>query len=135
MVAKTNRAFDRDAEEQQLIQEIRESALPLSDEIDLDPLMDRIGDTITTLRRAGIEGPLPADAVTASGSGLDPDITPAHAQLQIARVAAARSLPVETVAELVAANTETPAIGFFGEPRVNVLKLNFALDAIVAPGG
>jgi K+-transporting ATPase ATPase C chain len=98
-------------------------------------LMDRIGETVTTLRSTGIEGPLPADAVTASGSGLDPDISPAYAELQIARVAAARSLPVETVDQLVAGNTEAPFLGFFGEPRVNVLKLNLALDAIVAPGG
>lgn len=98
-------------------------------------LMDRIDETITTLRGTGAEGSLPADAVTASGSGLDPDISPAYAALQIARVAAARSLPVETVDQLVAANTETPFLGFFGEPRVNVLKLNLALDAIVAPGG
>jgi len=98
-------------------------------------LMDRIGETITTLRGTGVVGPLPADAVTASGSGLDPDISPAYATLQTARVAAARSLPVETVDQLVAANTETPFLGFFGEPRVNVLKLNLALDAIVAPGG
>ena len=98
-------------------------------------LMDRIGETITTLRGTGAEGSLPADAVTASGSGLDPDISPAYAALQIARVAAARSLPVEAVDQLVAANTETPFLGFFGEPRVNVLKLNLALDAIVAPGG
>lgn len=98
-------------------------------------LMDRIGETITALRGTGIERPLPADAVTASGSGLDPDISPAYAALQIARVAAARSLPVETVTELIAANAEAPFLGFFGEPRVNVLKLNLALDALVAPGG
>ena len=98
-------------------------------------LMDRIGESIGTLRSTGVEGALPADAVTASGSGLDPDISPAYARLQVARVAQARSLPVETVDQLVAGNTEAPALGFFGEPRVNVLKLNLALDAIVAPGG
>ena len=97
-------------------------------------LMDRIAETIASLRGTGIEGALPADAVTASGSGLDPDISPAYARAQIARVAASRSLPVETVDQLVAANTEAPALGFFGEPRVNVLKLNLALDAIVASG-
>jgi len=97
-------------------------------------LMDRIAETIASLRGTGVEGALPADAVTASGSGLDPDISPAYARAQIARVAASRSLPVETVDQLVAANTEAPALGFFGEPRVNVLKLNLALDAIVAPG-
>ncbi|MGN6159212.1 MAG: potassium-transporting ATPase subunit KdpC [Devosia sp.] len=98
-------------------------------------LMDRVTGSIGALRATGIEGPLPADAVTASGSGLDPDISPAYAALQIARVASARSLPVETVTQLVAANAEAPFLGFFGEPRVNVLKLNIALDALVAPGG
>lgn len=98
-------------------------------------LMDRIGETIGTLRAAGIDGAVPTDAVTASGSGLDPDISPAYARLQVARIARERGLPVETVEQLVAANTEMPVLGFFGEARVNVLKLNLALDAIGAPGG
>lgn len=74
--------------------------------------------------------PVPADAVTASGSGLDPHISPATARLQIARVAAARRLPPETVAVLVTCAIESPQWGFLGDPRVNVLRLNLALDGL-----
>ncbi|MDJ1157325.1 potassium-transporting ATPase subunit KdpC [Chelatococcus sp. SYSU_G07232] len=73
---------------------------------------------------------LPADAVTASGSGLDPHISPAHALLQASRVARARGLPVDRVEALVAAHTEGRTFGILGEPRVNVLLLNRALDAL-----
>lgn len=97
-------------------------------------LMDRIGGTIESLNAAGMTGPLPGDAVTASGSGLDPDISPAYAALQVARVAAARTLPEDQVAALVAANTEGPMLGFMGETRVNVLRLNLALDALKPAG-
>lgn len=73
---------------------------------------------------------VPADAVTTSGSGLDPDISPANANDQIARVAAARHLPAERVAALVAQATQAPALGVLGDARVNVLRLNLALDAM-----
>jgi K+-transporting ATPase ATPase C chain len=73
---------------------------------------------------------IPPDAVTSSGSGLDPDISPANAQIQVARVAAARHLPVATVESLVSQNTTGRDIGFLGEPGVNVLKLNIALDEL-----
>jgi K+-transporting ATPase ATPase C chain len=72
---------------------------------------------------------VPADAVTASASGLDPYISPAYAQIQIARVARVRGLTTPRVAELVAENTQGRILGFLGEPRVNVLQLNVALAA------
>jgi K+-transporting ATPase ATPase C chain len=73
-------------------------------------------------------GPIPADIVTASGSGLDPHISPAAADAQAARVATARGVPVDTVRQQIAAHTEGRQMGIFGEPRVNVLMLNLALD-------
>lgn len=77
-------------------------------------------------------GPVPADAVTTSASGLDPDISPENALAQVARVAAARSLPADQVASLVADHTAGRLFGFIGEPRVNVLALNLALDKMSA---
>ncbi|MGW6688602.1 potassium-transporting ATPase subunit KdpC [Streptomyces sp. NPDC054961] len=73
---------------------------------------------------------IPADAVTSSGSGLDPDISPAYAKLQLHRVAQKNGLPVATVARLVADHTRARTLGFMGEPRVNVLELNVALKAL-----
>jgi len=90
-------------------------------------LANRIGETVKTLEAAGVET-VPADLATASGSGLDPHISPASAQAQIARVAAARGLSEARVAALVLQHTEEPMLGFLGEPTVNVLLLNIALD-------
>ncbi|HYA17787.1 MAG TPA: potassium-transporting ATPase subunit KdpC [Bryobacteraceae bacterium] len=73
-------------------------------------------------------GPIPADAITASGSGLDPEISPANAFAQASRVAKARGMSLDKVENLIRANTEGRQLGVLGEPRVNVLKLNLALD-------
>ena len=78
---------------------------------------------------------IPSDAVTASGSGLDPDISPANAAIQVDRVAAARHLPVSEVKALVAEHTQGRQLGFLGEPTVNVLELNIALDELSAKSG
>lgn len=96
-------------------------------------LIDRVKSDVVALRKAGA-GTIPADAVTTSASGLDPHISPAYAALQIARVAAARNLPEARVRALVGAAVERPVLGFLGEPLVNVLRLNLALDATL-PGG
>jgi potassium-transporting ATPase KdpC subunit len=77
-----------------------------------------------------VSAPVPIDAVTSSGSGLDPQISPENARLQAARVAAARGLPISRVLELVAARTQGRGLGFLGEPGLNVLELNLALDQI-----
>ena len=92
-------------------------------------LVDRVKGDIEALRKGdGLTGPVPADAVTTSGSGLDPDISPAYAKAQVARVAKARNVPEAQVAALVEANTAGRLFGILGEPRVNVLALNLDLD-------
>lgn len=73
---------------------------------------------------------IPVDAVVTSASGIDPDISPAYAQLQARRVAAVRHLPLSTVQNLISENTDGRGLGFFGEPGVNVLELNLALDKL-----
>ncbi|MFD9006827.1 potassium-transporting ATPase subunit C [Streptomyces sp. NPDC059582] len=77
---------------------------------------------------------VPAEAVTSSGSGLDPDISPEYADLQVHRIAERNDLPVAQVEKLVEDHTEGRTLGFIGEPRVNVLELNIALKALVAKG-
>lgn len=81
--------------------------------------------------REGVaESDVPADAVTASASGLDPDISPAYASIQVERVAAARKLPASEVRGLVAEHTRGPDLGYLGDPTVNVVELNLALDRL-----
>ncbi len=75
-------------------------------------------------------GDIPVDAVTTSASGIDPDITPANAALQSRRIAAVRHLPLATVQKLIKDNTDSRSLGFLGEPGVNVLELNLALDNV-----
>ena len=93
-------------------------------------LAQAVADRIAALRAADPSNtaPVPVDLVTASGSGLDPHITPAAAAYQVARVAHARNLSETQVQELVAAHTEGRTFGVLGEPRVNVLQINLALD-------
>jgi K+-transporting ATPase ATPase C chain len=96
-------------------------------------LIDRVKEDAAKFRAENptFTGPIPADIVTASASGLDPHISPAAAEAQAGRVAAARGVPADTVRQLIAAHTEGRQLGIFGEPRVNVLQLNLALDSAV----
>ena len=93
-------------------------------------LIDRVKASVEQFRKENPEytGPIPADLLTASGSGLDPEISPAAAEAQAARIAQARHTTVEQVRQLIAVHTTAPNLGLLGEPRVNVLELNLALD-------
>lgn len=91
-------------------------------------LIDRVSASVTTLKSENPSAPIPVDLVTASGSGLDPDISPAAAAFQVPRVARERGISQDDVAALVKKHTKPPQFGFLGEPRVNVLELNLDLD-------
>lgn len=91
-------------------------------------LIERVKSDVARLQAENPGTPVPVDLVTTSASGLDPDISPAAAEFQIPRVARARGLTVDAVRQLVAEHTRGRTLGFLGEPRVNVLELNLALD-------
>ncbi len=93
-------------------------------------LVDRVQADLKKFRdeNPAFTGPVPADLLAGSGSGLDPDISPASADAKVARVAGARGMTADALRQLVAAHTEDRQFGLLGEPRVNVLKLNLALD-------
>ena len=95
-------------------------------------LIDRVQGDIDTLKKENSAAPVPADLVTTSASGLDPHISPEAALFQVARIAKARNLPEDRIRQLVADHTEGRLLGLLGEPRVNVLLLNLALDHLAA---
>ena len=95
-------------------------------------LADRLKEDVDKLRGENPNAAVPVDLVTTSASGLDPNVSPEAAQFQVPRVAKARNLPEDQVKQLVTANTEGRLLGLLGEPRVNVLALNLALDRMAA---
>jgi K+-transporting ATPase ATPase C chain len=94
-------------------------------------LIDAISRRVDALRQSTGNGPIPVDLVTASASGLDPDISPAAAEFQVARVATARGLTPDAIRAAVGRHTEQPALGFLGQARVHVLELNLDLDGLL----
>ena len=130
---------DFDGVKDRLVHYSAENDLPLETSVPLDRFMNSKGelDDVKLINAFNDETaplviaaktPIPADAVTGSGSGLDPDISPRNAGIQAGRVARARGVPVDRVRTLVAAHTSGRALGVLGEPHVNVLELNLALD-------
>ncbi len=94
-------------------------------------LIDRVVASVDEYRAANGDAPIPVDLITTSASGFDPHISPAAADYQVGRVAAARGMSAEAVREIVDRHTEGPLLGFLGQPRVNVLELNLDLDGLL----
>ena len=136
---KKNEVVDFDGIKNRIVHYCVDNGLPYDSSMPLDGFKDAQGnlDDVKLIKAFNDDKaplvftprtPIPADAVTASASGLDPHISPANAQAQAARVAKARGVSVEQVQEVIAQHTEGRTLGFFGEPRVNVLELNLDLD-------
>jgi len=104
------------------------SNLGPTSEVLISAVGTRVADAVSV--EGATKGAVPVDMVTASASGLDPDISPDNAYLQVARVAKARGMSADSLKTLVAQHTKARDLGFLGEPRVNVLELNLALDAL-----
>jgi potassium-transporting ATPase KdpC subunit len=136
---KKNEVVDFDGISLRIVHYCIENEIPYESSVPLDRFKDASGglDDVKLIKAFNDDkaplvftpkAPISADAVTGSASGLDPHISPDFAQAQAARVAKARGIPVEQANQLVAKFTESPDLGLLGEPRVNVLKLNLALD-------
>jgi potassium-transporting ATPase KdpC subunit len=136
---KNNEVVDFDGINLRIVHYCVENEIPYDSSVSLDQFKDARGelDDVKLIKAFNDEkaplvftpkAPIPADAVTASSSGLDPHITPANADVQAARVAKARNVPVDQVKTLIVQSTENADLGFLGEPRVNVPILNVALD-------
>jgi hypothetical protein len=139
MDEKKNEVVDFDGISLRIVHYCVENDIPYESSVPLDRFKDASGglDDVKLIKafnddKAPLvftpEAPIPADAVTASASGLDPHISPDSAQAQAPRVAKARGISSEQATQLIAQFTEGPTLGILGEPRVNVLKLNLALD-------
>jgi potassium-transporting ATPase KdpC subunit len=136
---KKNEFIDFDGVSLRIVHYCVENGIPYESSVPLDQFRDANGglDDVKLIKAFNKDKapltftpktPIPADAVTGSASGLDPDISPANAAAQAARVAKARGVPVERVNQLIVRFTEPPSLGLLGDPRVNVLQLNMALD-------
>jgi K+-transporting ATPase ATPase C chain len=136
---KKNEVVDFDGIDDRIVHYCVDNDIPYESSVPLDQFKDSQGnlDDVKLIKAFNDDKTplaftpkelIPQDAVTASGSGLDPHISPANAQMQAARVAKARNAPADQMKQLVAQFTERPDWGLFGEPRVNVLHLNIALD-------
>ena len=136
---KKNEVVDFDGINLRILHYCLDNDIPYESSVPLDQFKDAKGnlDDVKLIKAFNDDksplvftpkAPIPADAVTASSSGLDPHISPANAQMQTARVAKARGISVDQAGQVVAKFTEGPDLGLLGEPRVNVLKLNLALD-------